>query len=157
MKPTTVLYIIIKCDYFTHFTEILLRWYPKILTTDFCSVVTDAREWLHYKQRNNIQSPIEEGMFSKQGSSQYSELFLRPKETVNIPFKFQTFQADHSVNPQVRWKSLLTRDWSLAMHITLECTFFRMSVGVRQDPPLGHLCTKYRETAYRISWLPWMS
>ncbi|KAK3594431.1 hypothetical protein CHS0354_000253 [Potamilus streckersoni] len=63
-------------------------------------VVTDAREWRYFKQLNQLSTPIEEGMFNKEPKSHYVEIFMRPKETVNIPFKFLTFQADQSVQPQ---------------------------------------------------------
>ncbi|KAJ8319810.1 hypothetical protein KUTeg_001397 [Tegillarca granosa] len=63
-------------------------------------VVTDTREWRHFKQLNQLQTPIEEGMFNKKAESHYPEIFMRPKETVNIPFKYLTFTADQSVEPQ---------------------------------------------------------
>lgn len=65
------------------------------------SVITDAREWRFYKQLNGLQTPIEEGMFNKQSKGKFAEIFLRPKETVYIPFKYLSFKADHSVHPQV--------------------------------------------------------
>ena len=40
-------------------------------------------------------------MFNTNGDSSFPEVFLRPRETVHVPFKFQTFQADHSVPEQV--------------------------------------------------------
>ncbi|XP_046554926.1 LOW QUALITY PROTEIN: nephrocystin-4-like [Haliotis rubra] len=63
-------------------------------------VITDAREWRHFKQINNINTHVEEGMFSKESKSNGPEIFLRPKETVNIPLKYQSFHADQSVQPQ---------------------------------------------------------
>ncbi|XP_071109623.1 nephrocystin-4-like isoform X1 [Haliotis cracherodii] len=63
-------------------------------------VITDAREWRHFKQINNINTHVEEGMFNKESKSDGPEIFLRPKETVNIPLKYQSFQADQSVQPQ---------------------------------------------------------
>ncbi|KAK3104423.1 hypothetical protein FSP39_001776 [Pinctada imbricata] len=64
-------------------------------------VITDAREWRYFKQLNNLQTHIEEGMFATaEKESKYPQLFLRPKETVNIPFKFLSYKADHSVQPQ---------------------------------------------------------
>ena len=50
---------------------------------------------------NNVYTSVEEGMFAQQSKSGLPEVFLRPKESVNIPFKLLTFKADHSVNPQV--------------------------------------------------------
>lgn len=66
-------------------------------------VITDTREWRHFKQVHQVNTPVEEGMFSKSAeTNQLPEIFLRPKETVNIPFKFVMFSADQSVQPQVR-------------------------------------------------------
>ena len=39
-------------------------------------------------------------MFNRETKSHYPEVFLRPKESVNIPFKYLTFAADQSVKPQ---------------------------------------------------------
>ncbi|CAG2204403.1 NPHP4 [Mytilus edulis] len=54
----------------------------------YLHVITDAREWRYFKQLNGLQSPLEEGMFTKQSKSQFAEIFLRPKETGPVdPFK----------------------------------------------------------------------
>ena len=71
-------------------------------------VVTEAREWRHYKQLCGLSTPMEEGMFSAQSTPDTPQILLRPKETVHIPFKYQSFQADHSVMPQV---SQLDQGW----------------------------------------------
>ncbi|XP_021379713.1 nephrocystin-4-like isoform X2 [Mizuhopecten yessoensis] len=63
-------------------------------------VVTDPREWRYFKRLYELQGEVEEGMFNKQSKAQYVEIFLRPKETVQIPFKYLTFTADESVQPQ---------------------------------------------------------
>ncbi|XP_076451476.1 nephrocystin-4-like [Babylonia areolata] len=97
---------------------ITVQWKDKDL-----SVVTDAREWRHYKQLCGLSTPMEEGMFSAQSSPEAPQMLLRPKETVHIPFKYQSFQADHSVMPQgpsnpfdkrqASDKELLNKDTSL--------------------------------------------
>ncbi|KAH3821253.1 hypothetical protein DPMN_123015 [Dreissena polymorpha] len=76
--------------------HVKIEWEDKAL-----QCVTDAREWRYFKQVYQIQSQIEEGMFNKEAKSASPEVFLRPKETVNIPFKYLMFKADQSVNPQV--------------------------------------------------------
>ncbi|KAL5014616.1 hypothetical protein ScPMuIL_008886 [Solemya velum] len=63
-------------------------------------VITDAREWRYYKQLNQLSTQVEESMFKPQPRSQHPEIFLRPKETVNVPFKYLSYLADHSVQPQ---------------------------------------------------------
>ncbi|KAL4221030.1 Nephrocystin-4 [Mactra antiquata] len=62
--------------------------------------ITDTREWRYFKQLNQLQSQIEEGMFNRESKSHHPEVFLRPKETVNIPFKYISFLAEQSVKPQ---------------------------------------------------------
>ena len=46
-------------------------------------------------------------MFNTNGDGSFPEVFLRPRETVHVPFKFQTFQADHSVPEQVNHSTLI--------------------------------------------------
>jgi len=50
---------------------------------------------------NQVYASIEEGMFNMDTPSGKPEIFLRPKESVNVPFKFLTFRADDRVQPQV--------------------------------------------------------
>ncbi|XP_041479419.1 nephrocystin-4-like isoform X2 [Lytechinus variegatus] len=70
------------------------------------SVITNPNEWRHFKTFYEIyNTPVEEGLFDvSQGGSSTGKgdvpgvkVFLRPKEEVNIPFKFQTFEADESI------------------------------------------------------------
>ena len=64
------------------------------------SVITNIREWRHFKLLHNLNTNIEENMFHReirdpeQNAAKYPQVFLRPKETINIPFKFQTFRAE---------------------------------------------------------------
>jgi nephrocystin-4 len=67
-------------------------------------VVTDAREWRHLKILHQIYSQVEDNMFNRQEVTsdrgeaiKYPQIFLRAKETINIPFKYQTFKADNRV------------------------------------------------------------
>ncbi|XP_022085519.1 nephrocystin-4-like isoform X2 [Acanthaster planci] len=68
------------------------------------SIITDPREWRHFKQLFETYTAVEENMFSELSKESPNgsglQLFLRPKETVNIPFKYQSFKASHSVPPQ---------------------------------------------------------
>jgi nephrocystin-4 len=70
-----------------------------ILSTDpELKVVTDEREWRNLKILNQMYSETKNDMFNRKGqaanSTQFPQVFLRPKETVHIPFKFQTFSID---------------------------------------------------------------
>ncbi|XP_060707897.1 nephrocystin-4 [Hemiscyllium ocellatum] len=64
------------------------------------SVIVNSREWKYFKNLTKTLTPLEEDMFHIEGGVQFPQLYLRPKETVYIPFKFQTFSADHSIAPQ---------------------------------------------------------
>ena len=52
---------------------------------------------------NNMTTPVEEGMFNLETKSERPEIFLRPKEAVNVPFIYVSFRADHTVQPQVKF------------------------------------------------------
>ncbi|XP_075695596.1 nephrocystin-4 [Rhinoderma darwinii] len=59
-------------------------------------VIVDTQEWRHFKELTNTMTPIEENMFHVQQQSDTPQLYLRPKETVYIPFKYQAFYMDHT-------------------------------------------------------------
>ena len=60
------------------------------------SVVLDPREWRHFKELTKSLTPVEEEMFHLRDDLR-PQVYLRPKETVRIPFKYQTFSADPAV------------------------------------------------------------
>ena len=64
------------------------------------SVIDDAREWRYFKMLNDVTTPIEEQLFNTGTTCNQPQIFLRPKETVHVPFRFLTFRADHSVPDQ---------------------------------------------------------
>uniref|UniRef100_A0A663DVK1 Nephrocystin 4 n=1 Tax=Aquila chrysaetos chrysaetos TaxID=223781 RepID=A0A663DVK1_AQUCH len=57
------------------------------------SVILDPREWRHFKELTKSVTPVEEEMFHLRDDLR-PQVYLRPKETVRIPFKYQTFSAD---------------------------------------------------------------
>ncbi|KAM3920977.1 nephrocystin-4 [Leptodactylus fuscus] len=59
-------------------------------------VIVDTQEWRHFKELTNTTTPIEENMFHVQQQSDTPQIYLRPKETVYIPFRYQTFCMDHT-------------------------------------------------------------
>uniref|UniRef100_A0A8C8SJT5 Nephrocystin 4 n=1 Tax=Pelusios castaneus TaxID=367368 RepID=A0A8C8SJT5_9SAUR len=64
------------------------------------SVIVDSREWRHFKElTQTVTTPVEEDMFHRQGHLM-PQVYLRPKETVYIPFKYQTFSIDPTVMMQ---------------------------------------------------------
>ncbi|XP_075577688.1 nephrocystin-4 [Pelecanus crispus] len=60
------------------------------------SVVLDPREWRHFKELTESVTPVEEEMFHLRDDLR-PQVYLRPNETVHIPFKYQTFSADPAV------------------------------------------------------------
>ncbi|XP_027699839.1 nephrocystin-4 isoform X2 [Vombatus ursinus] len=63
------------------------------------SVILDSREWRHFKDATKVHTPLEEDMFHLHKNCT-PQLYVRPKETVHIPFKYQTFCLDHTVMMQ---------------------------------------------------------
>lgn len=49
---------------------------------------------------NDVTTPVEEQLFNTGTTRNQPEIFLRPKESVHVPFRFLTFRADHSVPDQ---------------------------------------------------------
>ncbi|ESO88791.1 hypothetical protein LOTGIDRAFT_125375, partial [Lottia gigantea] len=64
-------------------------------------VVTSTREWRHFKTLGQLPTQLEENMFSKDSQSDSPQLFLRAKETVNIPLRFRSYLTDQSTQPQM--------------------------------------------------------
>uniref|UniRef100_A0A8C0E8B9 Nephrocystin-4 n=1 Tax=Bubo bubo TaxID=30461 RepID=A0A8C0E8B9_BUBBB len=60
------------------------------------SVILDPREWHHFKELTRSVTPVEEEMFHLRDDLK-PQVYLRPNETVHIPFKYQTFSADPMV------------------------------------------------------------
>ncbi|XP_074704268.1 nephrocystin-4 isoform X2 [Strix aluco] len=60
------------------------------------SVILDPREWRHFKELTRSVTPVEEEMFHLRDDLK-PQVYLRPNETVHIPFKYQTFSADPAV------------------------------------------------------------
>ncbi|NXP80298.1 NPHP4 protein, partial [Ramphastos sulfuratus] len=57
------------------------------------SVILDPREWRHLKELTKSATPVEEEMFHLRQDLK-PQVYLRPNETLCIPFKYQTFSAD---------------------------------------------------------------
>uniref|UniRef100_A0A674KEW7 Nephrocystin 4 n=1 Tax=Terrapene triunguis TaxID=2587831 RepID=A0A674KEW7_9SAUR len=63
------------------------------------SVIVDSREWRHFKElTQTMTTPVEEDMFHLQDNLM-PQVYLRPKETIHIPFKYQAFSVDHAQGP----------------------------------------------------------
>ncbi|XP_070467143.1 nephrocystin-4 isoform X7 [Equus przewalskii] len=64
------------------------------------SLILDSQEWRYFKEAANLHTPVEEDMFHLQGGLA-PQLFLRPRETAHIPFKYQTFSVGQPASSQV--------------------------------------------------------
>uniref|UniRef100_H9GDH8 Nephrocystin 4 n=1 Tax=Anolis carolinensis TaxID=28377 RepID=H9GDH8_ANOCA len=62
------------------------------------SVIVDTREWKHFKELTQTVTPLEEEMFHLQDHLA-PQVYLRPKETVHVPFKYQAFCVDSAQGP----------------------------------------------------------
>ncbi|KAL4646096.1 nephrocystin-4 isoform X2 [Arapaima gigas] len=61
------------------------------------SVIVDSAEWRHFKDLTQSSTPLEEYMFHLKESSAAPQVYLRPKETVYVPLKYQTFTSQHAL------------------------------------------------------------
>lgn len=66
-------------------------------SSDF-RVITDAREWRYFKSLHNLHTPTEENMFSFDQVTSMPQVYLRPKETVYIPFRYQGFEVGKEIS-----------------------------------------------------------
>ncbi|XP_077007620.1 nephrocystin-4 isoform X4 [Tamandua tetradactyla] len=56
------------------------------------SVILDSGEWRHFKDAADLHTPVEEDMFHVHGGLA-PQIYLRPRETAHIPFKYQSFSV----------------------------------------------------------------
>ncbi|XP_067250838.1 nephrocystin-4 isoform X4 [Chanodichthys erythropterus] len=60
------------------------------------SVIMKSKEWRYFKDLTKTLTPLEEEMFHLKESTLTPQVYLRPKESVHIPFKYQTFICGHN-------------------------------------------------------------
>ncbi|KAL1776427.1 nephrocystin-4 isoform X1 [Sigmodon hispidus] len=63
------------------------------------SIILDSQEWRYFKEATDLHTPLEEDMFHLRGSLA-PQLYLRPRETAHIPFKYQNFSVGSLAPPQ---------------------------------------------------------
>ncbi|KAM6977015.1 nephrocystin-4 [Aplochiton taeniatus] len=63
-------------------------------------VIVDTDEWRYFKALTRSPTPLEENMFHLGEDTLTPQVYLRPKESVHIPFRYQTFVSEHSVPSQ---------------------------------------------------------
>ncbi|KAM4737861.1 nephrocystin-4 isoform 2-T2 [Anableps anableps] len=64
------------------------------------SVITDTEEWRYFKALTKTSTPLEENMFHVEEASPGPRVYLRPKESVHIPLKYQSFLCNHTIAVQ---------------------------------------------------------
>lgn len=69
------------------------------------SVITNTEEWTYFKELTKTPTPVEENMFHLAEGSPGPRIYLRPQESINIPMKYQSFLCDHTMAPQVAWRT----------------------------------------------------
>uniref|UniRef100_A0A3B4XH39 Nephrocystin 4 n=1 Tax=Seriola lalandi dorsalis TaxID=1841481 RepID=A0A3B4XH39_SERLL len=65
------------------------------------SVITSTEEWHYFKALTRSPTPLEENMFHLEEGAPGPRVYLRPKESVHIPLKYQSFLCDHTMALQV--------------------------------------------------------
>ncbi|XP_050009218.1 nephrocystin-4 isoform X1 [Alexandromys fortis] len=73
------------------------------------SIVLDSQEWRYFKEATGLHTPLEEDMFHLRGSLA-PQLYLRPRETAHIPFKYQNFSVDPLAPPEAPAEMSLEKD-----------------------------------------------
>ncbi|KAK1159555.1 nephrocystin-4 isoform X1 [Acipenser oxyrinchus oxyrinchus] len=104
------------------------------------SVIVDTREWRHFKELSKTLTPLEEDMFHLEGNTLRPQVYLRPKETVYIPFKYQTFNADHAVMTQGPTDLRLSRSANVIdrhQSKTVQAKIIRVSFRAEDGKPLA--------------------
>ncbi|XP_071398037.1 nephrocystin-4-like [Centroberyx affinis] len=61
------------------------------------SVITDTEEWRYFKALTKTPTPLEENMFHLEEGVPGPRVYLRPKESIHIPLKYQSFLCDHTM------------------------------------------------------------
>ncbi|XP_068996767.1 nephrocystin-4 isoform X2 [Embiotoca jacksoni] len=61
------------------------------------SVITDTEEWRYFKALTKTPTPLEENMFHLEDGAPGPRVYLRPKESIHIPLKYQSFLCDHTM------------------------------------------------------------
>ncbi|XP_005079320.1 LOW QUALITY PROTEIN: nephrocystin-4 [Mesocricetus auratus] len=56
------------------------------------SIILGSQEWRYFQEATGLHTPLEEDMFHLRGSLA-PQLYLRPRETAHIPFKYQNFSV----------------------------------------------------------------
>ncbi|CAG6021160.1 unnamed protein product [Menidia menidia] len=64
------------------------------------SVITNTEEWCYFKALTKTPTAVEENMFHMKEDDPVPRVYLRPKESIHIPLKYQSFLCDHTTAHQ---------------------------------------------------------
>ncbi|XP_077371018.1 nephrocystin-4 isoform X2 [Festucalex cinctus] len=64
------------------------------------SVITKTKEWQYFKQLTKTPTSLRENMFHLEEGALGPKVHLRPKESVHIPLKYQSFLCDQNMTTQ---------------------------------------------------------
>ncbi|XP_047655868.1 nephrocystin-4 isoform X1 [Tachysurus fulvidraco] len=64
------------------------------------SVIVNAEEWRYFKDMTKTCTPLEVEMFHMKEDGSTPQVYLRPRESVHIPFKYQSFVSGHALLSQ---------------------------------------------------------
>ncbi|XP_053092001.1 nephrocystin-4 isoform X1 [Pangasianodon hypophthalmus] len=59
------------------------------------SVIVNAEEWRYFKDLTKTCTPLEVEMFHMKEGSSTPQVYLRPRESIHIPLKYQSFVSGH--------------------------------------------------------------
>lgn len=94
-------------------------WCPLIFPP---SVITSTDECRHFKELTKTSTRLEENMFHMEDGAPGPRLYLRPKESVLIPLKYQSFLCDHALALQVLQlfdnQTFLSKSYKMYMYLT---------------------------------------
>lgn len=68
-----------------------------------CSVIVNAEEWRYFKDLTKTCTPLEVEMFHMKEDSSTPQVYLRPRESLHIPLKYQSFVSKHGLLSQVNF------------------------------------------------------
>ncbi|CAJ1055521.1 nephrocystin-4 [Xyrichtys novacula] len=63
-------------------------------------VLTNTEEWGYFKALTKTPTPVEENMFHLEEDAPAPRVYLRPKESIHIPLKYQSFRCDRTMAVQ---------------------------------------------------------
>uniref|UniRef100_A0A7N8XZ77 Nephronophthisis 4 n=1 Tax=Mastacembelus armatus TaxID=205130 RepID=A0A7N8XZ77_9TELE len=102
------------------------------------SVITNTEEWRYFKALTKTPTPLEENMFHLEKDAPGPRVYLRPKESVHIPLKYQGFLCDRTMAPQSpSWLSVINQGHSVLL---IPLTFFPQVTFKAEDGKPMAIC-----------------